>query len=530
MAPTVETDGLEDESDYWAECPLCDEEVLEITKDHLFNDQCHLCEDACWRSALLFTRLGTHKGRALLVTPSYSELSAKDGYHRLQSGSPHKLRTPKAAEEEVAPVSWMTFFGAVANCTNTIIGAGTLAVPKVMSMTGLAGYHVMVISILCITWLSLHWLIEVIDRLPDDVARNYEGIANYYLGLNWATAIAIAFFFGGIGLTMARMLLITTSLTPVLSLMGLGTEQDLEKSVLFGIGLFIVLPLAMLKDMSKLRSTSSLAVFAMLFAVAYVSGTAMAEVATSGLSSGIVLWGDSLAIFTAVAMSVSAYSCHIAVMPIYDSLGPSHTPRTMMNVVLLSLVLSFSFYELVGLSGYLCFGRDVDANILKSMVASNGLTIGSILATFGVSLTLICSIPIVIWPVRSVILWSIQLFAEKREEAETSIVDRRDSVAKAAEFAEKGPTYAEWTGVTAGIMIVVLVLAWACPDVKKSLSVVGSLGGAFIVFIYPAAFHLSVVKKVSPSEWTFQKHRLELMVIVMGIFVGTVCLSVTLLS
>jgi len=424
------------------------------------------------------------------------------------------------------PVTWAAFFGAVANCTNTIIGAGTLAVPKVIGMTGLAGYHVMVAAIFSITCVSLYWLVQVVDRIEGDVARNYEGLANHFLGVKWAGAISIAFFFGGISLTMAYMILIVTSLAPVLAELGLGSEQFMERLVLLGLGLGVILPLTLLQDISKLRFTSSLAILAMLYAAAYATYSGASHVATHGASSSVVLWNDSLEIFNAIAMSISAYSCHIAVIPIYDSLGPGHTPRVMMKVVCASLVLALLFYEMVGLAGYFEFGAEVNSNVLKSIVAREGASAGTVLATLGISIMLIFSVPIIIWPVRSVILWVYKMSQVSDNkgvyEATPANVD------EIKKLVEQGPSTVGWIVVTVAIVTLVIGLSAVFPDVKTSLSIVGSLGGAFIVFIYPSAFYLAVVKKSPPSDWGRWDHAPQLLIMVSGILVGGISLYISI--
>lgn len=442
--------------------------------------------------------------------------------------TPYKPLDGSTEEQKVLPiVSWGVFLGALANCSNTIIGAGSLSIPKVFSMTGLLGYHILAFSVLSITGLSLYMLVAVLDRLPDDVPRNYEGIANHFLGFKWATAISIAFVFGGLSLTMAYMLLTTTSLAPLAAAYGWGDVKTMEEWLLFGIGFGFCLPLALMRDMSGLKLTSSFAVFTMLYAALFVTITGMNYALEEGVAQTVVSLKTSTEAFDALAMSISAYSCHISVMPIYESLGPGRTPAIMMKIIGFSLCSAFLFYEAIGLAGYFQFGSDVSGNVLlniASVGAGSSQTIGTTLASAGVALKLVFTVPIVIWPVRSCLLFAYQLTRVSR----ASDGDIDDEL---LENVDKEPTTNEWNLATVLVMAFVILMSRLCPDVKTSLSVVGSVGGSFMVLIYPPAFYLAVVKESPPADWRMSTfHAPQLAMITAGAAIGILCLYFSLAS
>mmetsp|Transcript_33006 Transcript_33006/g.60496 ORF Transcript_33006/g.60496 Transcript_33006/m.60496 type:complete len:498 (+) Transcript_33006:69-1562(+) len=411
-----------------------------------------------------------------------------------------------AALHKALPDETANLVGAIANCTNTIIGAGALAIPKTMGMTGIGVYHALVTAIFMVTLISLRWLIAVTDRLPHDVARNYEGVANYFLGVEWSLAISAAFFFGGLSLTMAYIILITSSVAPILAGLGFGPVHLMEHLVRYTIGLGVCWPLAMMRDISGLRFTSTLAIIALGYTVLFVTATSFQNYLEAGQHSSVQLVSSSVEFFSALAMSISAYSCHISVMPIYDSLGPGRNQRTMFKIVVISLLLSLAFYEVIGFAGYLQFGDAVDGNVLQTIATHSGPNIWVTVATLSIAITLAFSVPIIVWPLRSSILSTVQILQGRTGEDATP---------------------AEWQITTTAVMIVVLAIATVFPDVKTALSIGGSVGGAFIVFIYPAAFYLTVVKGVPAPRWSFVDHWPQLSMMVAGVLVGVLCLSFT---
>mmetsp|Transcript_11314 Transcript_11314/g.26031 ORF Transcript_11314/g.26031 Transcript_11314/m.26031 type:complete len:214 (+) Transcript_11314:2-643(+) len=208
-------------------------------------------------------------------------------------------------------------------------------------------------------------------------------------------------------------------------------------------------------------------------------------------------------------MSINASPCHISVIPIYDSLGPSRSPGMMVKIVFLSLLLSLVFYEIIGLSGYMLFGDNVDGNVLKSIALRYPPNVWVTLATFSIAVTLSFSVPIIVWPLRSSILSMMQMIEGRTGE---------------------DATRTEWRATTFAVMITVLIVATVFPDVKTALSIGGSVGGAFIVFIYPSAFYLAIVKGVPQSQWNFKDHWPQLSMMVAGVLVGVLCFSFTVQS
>lgn len=404
-----------------------------------------------------------------------------------------------------------TMLSAIANCTNTVLGSGTLAVPAAMSNAGLVSYEVVVVGVFIATFISMRWLIAVADALPPDQPRNYEGIAKQYLGNAAAGAISGAFMFGGFALTIAYMLLISTSVGPLVA--GLreddpseDTVKQTNKVVCWVIGLLVVLPLSLLRDISSLKFTSTLAILTLAYASVYV-----VYAGTSGDDAGGVEHAPAepwtffrweTTIFECCSMTVSAFSCHISAMPIYEALGPQRTPRHMMMIVFSSISIAAVIYQFVGIAGYTRFGRNVKGNILASVYDANGDSLGLQLAQAGIAMTLIFSMPLVMWPLRSC---TISLFRGAQME----------------------PSARTWYATTCSLMTVTLVTASLDVDVKSVMAVGGSVGGAFIVFIYPSAFFLAVVKKHAVYDFLQRDNIPQLAMIAVGIIAGVICLTVS---
>merc|ERR1712048_286941 len=138
-----------------------------------------------------------------------------------------------------------------------------------------------------------------------------------------------------------------------------------------------------------------------------------------------------------------------------------------------------------------------------------------IIANVGISVTLIFSMPIAMWPLRSVVLTGFRSWQARELDRES-----------AEELLCAEPSAVEWTSATCCLITAVLVLATLVPDLKIIMAVGGSVGGTFVVFIFPAAYYLSVVKKVSFKHQLFRlEHAPQLIMIGFGCVFGVLCFS-----
>lgn len=430
---------------------------------------------------------------------------------------------------------------AYVNTSNTILGAGTLAVPIAMSSAGLLSYLLMTAGVISVHSMTVNWLVMVADYLPKDVARNYEGIAQEYLGTFAAHVISLVFIFGGLSLGMSRMLFTSRSLAPLLASLfdddGVVRPHELrlwELRMLWSCGLMVVLPLGMLRDISKLRFASGLAICTLTFAAAFIvfcNSSALVKQPQLGSGFEFIMNFDS-SFFLSLAMTTSNFSCHIAAIPIYGSLGAQKTSRTMRKVVLAAMITAAVVYQLVGLTSYARFGHldsSGGSNILEVVTEHINRKRQPLQFAFvsvagaGVALSLVFGMPVVLWALRSVLLSYYRAACAVRAKWAGCTARQAEAIQNA------DPSFVEWTTVTMVIVFALLILATAVPDIQVVMSFGGSLGGTFIAFMYPALFHLKVVKgHDSLRDAIRRQNAAELAVIAMSVVYGVVCLSISL--
>jgi amino acid permease len=175
--------------------------------------------------------------------------------------------------------------------------------------------------------------------------------------------------------------------------------------VMYGLAFIIVLPLCLLKDISKMRFNSIFGVISLMFLVLiiiiqtpwYFSDYINNKYDPNDLTTHLNIWDiskgftEKFYFFKGTATLFYAYSCHIGAFPVYKGLN-NRISRRIQKVFARSIILDGSFYAIVGLTGYLSDPINTPALIIeryKLFSSDIVMTIGRIAFIF----TLIMKIP-----------------------------------------------------------------------------------------------------------------------------------------
>lgn len=165
--------------------------------------------------------------------------------------------------------------------------------------------------------------------------------------------------------------------------------------------ILLVLPLALQKDMSKMRFSTVLGISCL----AVVSVVILSEL-YSYLSYNLdqpdvkinvyditVGFTHDLKFFSGFATIFFSYSCHYGAFPVYNMLG-NNNDRRIKKVLRRSIILDASFYLIVGISGYLTWPRDTPALIIERKALDGSKDIVMSICRIFVAGMLICKIPV----------------------------------------------------------------------------------------------------------------------------------------
>ena len=179
------------------------------------------------------------------------------------------------------------------------------------------------------------------------------GIIGYLAG----TAIAFFVVMGDLGPPM------------VSKLAGIESTANLRMVVLTGLGLFVALPLSLLRDLESLQYICTTSILFYVFVVARVVLQAAPHITSGEWMSEVNLWRPAGMLQCFPIFSL-ALSCQTNIFAVYTAL-PDATPAKMNDVVKGAVNLCSGIYITIGFFGYVAFCYvDFAGNILTAFPPS----------------------------------------------------------------------------------------------------------------------------------------------------------------
>jgi amino acid permease len=144
------------------------------------------------------------------------------------------------------------------------------------------------------------------------------------------------------------------------------SEYSLKFPLMYAISFLVILPLCLLKSISKMRFNSIFGVFSLFFLFSiiifqspwYFLDYLNNKYIESDKSTHLNIWDigtgftNKLYFFKGTATLFYAYSCHVGAFPIYKELK-NNVLRRIQKVFRISIILNGSFYMIIGFTGYL---------------------------------------------------------------------------------------------------------------------------------------------------------------------------------
>lgn len=401
--------------------------------------------------------------------------------------------------------------GSTFTLTNTILGSGTLAVPFAIASSGWLLGNAAMLAIALVTRYSVRLLLSASDLAGDNCAKTYESLGHFTMGALGTGLAEFTFIFGGFG-TLVSYLIFVTDLFAAVA--GIGADSKWIVSV--ACALFVVLPLAMHRRIGKLWLANVLGILSISYVVLFVLIAAIAVVTGPDGSSESFATNveavrfDPGSVYT-VTLLIGAFACHNTALPVYEELRARSIPR-MDRAVRSAIATAFVLYEIIGLSGYLQFGRETRDNVLLNFTPQYVsehpvLYYPLILGQTCMASALVLTAPVAMWPFRSCVLSVYLRFKNNGQQTPSHLA-----------------TSKEYTIATAGSLLMILLCSIFVPSVKIPLSIVGSVSGSLLIFILPSLFYLLQ----APGPVFSRRYAGPLLMIATGIVVGVVGLSLTL--
>ncbi|KAI1098672.1 transmembrane amino acid transporter protein-domain-containing protein [Jackrogersella minutella] len=423
--------------------------------------------------------------------PGYSTIS---GEGSASAGDMTRHKRARGRQKE-AGGGQATMISSVVNLLNTIIGAGTLAMPSAMSHFG------MLIGVFVIVWSGFTSAFGL--YLQSRCARYLDRGSSSFFALSQMTypnaavifdaAIAIKCF----GVAVSYMIIIGDLMPGVAE--GFDSRVAdipflMDRNFWITAFMLIIIPLSFLRRLDSLKYTSLVALVAIGYLIVLVVYHFAADPLAPRDQIRYVSWGGPVEALASLPVVIFAYTCHQNMFSILNEIS-NNSPGSIMGVISSSIGSAASVYVLVAITGYLTFGNGVDGNIVSMYPPS----IASTIAKAAIVILVTFSIPLQIHPCRAsvdaVLKWRPKDVS--RPQARTSSPGGRPLLSTPAQSrSDHGPTAPISDLRFAILTTIILVLGYAVAltvtSLERVLAYVGSTGSTSISFILPGLFYYKI--------------------------------------
>ncbi|ESZ99213.1 amino acid transporter [Sclerotinia borealis F-4128] len=412
-----------------------------------------------------------------------------------ESSRGSRRKSSRTIKEQNLPHGQASWFSSNVNLLNTIVGAGTLAMPLAMSHMGI------LLGTFVIVWSGLMAAFGL--YLQSRCARYLDrGTASFFAlsqitypnaAVIFDAAIAIKCF----GVGVSYLIIIGDLMPGVATGFNQGAESIpllMDRKFWVTVFMFVVIPLSYLRRLDSLKYTSIVALVSIGYLVILVvyhffKGDTMAD---RGPIRGVE-WGGIVPTLQSFPVIVFAYTCHQNMFSILNEIK-DNSPKRTTGVVVASIGSAASIYVLVAITGYLSFGNAVKGNIVGMYIPSTASTI----AKAAIVILVMFSYPLQVHPCRA----SVDAVLKWRPNSWQRRHSPNGSPARSAPLlsggyvrpATRNETISEtrFAIITTVIITLSYFTAITVSSLDKVLAYVGSTGSTSISFILPGLFYYKI--------------------------------------
>ncbi|KAI9254456.1 transmembrane amino acid transporter protein-domain-containing protein [Phascolomyces articulosus] len=396
-------------------------------------------------------------------------------------------------------------FSGIFNLLNTILGTGMLAMPAAVATVGLFPGIIFTLISGIASGTGLYFLSESADRVEGRRASffavsqlTYPGAAVWF-----DTAIAIKCF----GVAVSYLIIIGDIMPQVVISFDSSVPKDsilMDRrlwitAVMFGL----LIPLSFKRTLDSFRHISALAILAVVYLCAIViyyyffasdfPKPPPEEIEWVHLTNGIL---GKLPVF------IFGFTCHQNLFSVHNEVK-NNDRRSMIRIILSSIITAGVFYELIAILGYLSFGKNARGNIILEYPVSWFVAGGRL----AIVICVLFGYPLQIHPCRGSVDKILLRINGDKENKNSPFPDP--------------PSTVKHVAMTTALLIGTYTLAITVSQLDLVLAFVGSTGSTAVSFILPGLFYFKLNEN---QPWTFGKTT-SLILAIFGFTVMTVCLS-----
>ena len=374
------------------------------------------------------------------------------------------------------------------------IGTGIMFLPKAFRNGGILFSSITLVLVALISCLCFHLLLQCRKR----VGGSYGDLGAAIGGPKFRSLILGSITISQIGFVCSGMIFTAENLFSFLDAVTSDHVTPLGINALIALQLIILIPLALIRNISKLGPVALLADVFIFFGLFYIWYYDISTLAGRGIHETVKLFNPHSFTLT-IGSAIFTFEGIGLILPIQSSMAQ---PEKFSRLLYLVMVIITIIFTSIGFLCYATFGSHTSIEIISNYPQTSKLVN---VVQFLYSMAVLVGTPVQLFPAARII--------------ETSLFGERASGKRSQ--AMKWKKNAFRTGIT--ILCGVIAILGAS-DLDKFVALIGSFACVPLVYIYPALLHY---KAVAQSRWTKVG---DLVLMVVGFAAMTYTTVITLFS
>jgi proton-coupled amino acid transporter len=398
-----------------------------------------------------------------------------------------RRRTSRAASRPGDASLTRTFFLLL----KSFVGTGVLFLPKAFKNGGMLFSSITLVMVSAISCLAFHLLLQCRARH----GGGYGDIAESIGGKKTRSIILASISLSQLGFVCAGIIFFAENVYSFLEAV-LNGPSPLSIRALIGIQLFVLIPLAFIRNISKLGGAALLADVFIMLGLGYIYYFDISTIAQEGINSTVQLFNPRDFTLT-IGSAIFTFEGIGLILPIQSSMKEPHKFERLLFVVVFIITIVFLS---VGVLSYATFGDKTTVEIISNLPQDSHLVNA---VQFLYSLAVLVGDPVQLFPAMRIIEGA--LFGHRS--------GKRDAKTKWKKNAFR----------TAIVCLCGVMSALGAADLDKFVALIGSFACVPLVYIYPPYLHW---KGVAQGKW-MKTADVALMCLGLGAMVYTTAVTIT---
>ena len=349
------------------------------------------------------------------------------------------------------------------------VGTGIMFLPKAFNNGGILFSSITLITVSILSCICFRLLLQCRKRY----GGGYGEIGTAIGGPKFRSLILTSITISQIGFVCSGLIFIAENLASFLDAVTSDHVSPLGTNVLIALQLIVLIPLALIRNISKLGPAALLADIFIFFGLFYIWYYDIHSLAVRGMNDTVQLFNPHSFTLT-IGSSIFTFEGIGLILPIQSSMAKPEKFSRLLYIVMFIITIVFTS---VGALCYATFGTETSVEIISNYPQSSKLVN---IVQFLYSVAVLVGTPVQLFPATRIV--------------ETYLFGERASGKRSQAMKWKKNAFRTAITVLCGVIAIV-----GASDLDKFVALIGSFACVPLVYIYPALLHY---KGVAESRWT----------------------------